>query len=48
MQELWECETVEDIANWLLSNSEYYFELALEEAQEIYDTRERMQEKTDA
>ena len=39
MQELWECETVEEIARWLLTNSEYYFELALEEAAEIMAER---------
>ena len=39
MQELWECETVEDIAEWLLTNTDYYFELALEEAAEIMAER---------
>ena len=38
--ELNECETVEDIARWLLENSEYYFELALEEAEDIIKERE--------
>lgn len=37
--ELWECETAHDIAHWLLQNSEYYFELALEEAEEIMAER---------
>ena len=40
MQELWECETVEQIARWLLDNSEYYFELALEEAEQIMAEKE--------
>lgn len=33
--ELRECETQEQIARWLLENSEYYFELAMEEAGEL-------------
>lgn len=37
--ELWECETKEEIASWLLENSEYYFELALEEAEKIIEER---------
>lgn len=40
MQELSECETVEQIARWLLDNSEYYFELALEEAEQIMAEKE--------
>ena len=35
-----DCKTVQEIANWLLINSEYYFEMALEEAQEILEQRE--------
>ena len=37
--ELWECETAEQIARWLLANSDYYFDMALEEAEEILKER---------
>ena len=37
--ELWECETAEQIARWLLENSEYYFDMALEEAEKILAER---------
>lgn len=37
--ELWECETVEELARWLLANSDYYFDMALEEAEQILAER---------
>ena len=37
--ELWECETAEQIARWLLENCDTYFDKALEEAEQILAER---------
>ena len=34
-----ECKTAEQIARWLLENSDYYFDKALEEAEQILEER---------